>query len=360
MRKMNRPVQKVNGHVAGFDVHKSTITFCVLDRKGNEVAEGQFPADAVSLERFVNRHVGRKRFHFAFEASGYSLWVYDFLVTRCGDEQVHVAHARHVRAIANSPRKNDRNDAFWLAYLTHEGRLPEAQLPAGDLRELRVATRARIRTVRRRTTVITRIRSLLAQVGIRISHKLDSVRGRSRLAEIAATLPGMRGAAVRDHADELDALDRRIRAWEKRIEGLVARFPEVQALKRELPGFGRTLAPAIYAETGSLRRFASAKQLGGYTGLTPTDRSSSGKTHHGRMARDGSRFLRWALIQAVMACLKSRTGPGLAVGDWVRRHQARMGDKKRAQCAAARKLAECAWRLFHYGERFDAARAFSS
>ena len=44
----------------------------------------------------------------------------------------------------------------------------------------------------------------------------------------------------------------------------------------------------------------------------------------------------------------------------VRRQQVRMGNNKRAQCAAARKLAECAWRLFHYGERFDAARAFSS
>ena len=38
----------------------------------------------------------------------------------------------------------------------------------------------------------------------------------------------------------------------------------------------------------------------------------------------------------------------------------RMGLKRRAQCAAGRKLAETIWRLFHYGERFDAARAFPS
>lgn len=35
-----------------------------------------------------------------------------------------------------------------------------------------------------------------------------------------------------------------------------------------------------------------------------------------------------------------------------------MGAKGRARCAAARKLAETIWRLFHLGECFDAARAF--
>ena len=76
------------------------------------------------------------------------------------------------------------------------------------------------------------------------------------------------------------------------------------------------------------------------------------------MTRAGSPFLRWALIEAVVACQKAKRGPGKAIGEWVRRRQARMGDRRRAQCAAARKLAEAVWRLFAYGEAFDAAKAF--
>jgi len=129
-------------------------------------------------------------------------------------------------------------------------------------------------------------------------------------------------------------------------------------MRKELPGFGAVIAPAVYAETGDPRRFSSAKALGGYTGFAPTDRSTGGKTRHGRMTKAGSPFLRWALVEAVMACQKAKRGPGKAIGDWVRRRQARMGDKKRAQCAAARKLAEATWRLFSYGEAFDVARAF--
>ena len=44
MRKMSRVVEKVNGHVAGLDVHKNQITYCVLDRKGHEVATGRITA----------------------------------------------------------------------------------------------------------------------------------------------------------------------------------------------------------------------------------------------------------------------------------------------------------------------------
>lgn len=359
MRKMSRVVEKVNAHVAGLDVHKLRITYCILDRAGNEEVSGEIAADRESVRTFLDKQVRGREFHFALEASGYAVWVYDVLVEACGRECVHVAHAAHVRAIANSPRKNDANDAYWLAYLTHEKRLPEARLPEGELRELRLATRHRIRLVRRQTSLKARIRGVLAQVGYRIPHKLDSRKGRARLEEIMASggLTATRTECLRDLVGELDRQEGLVRKWEERIAQLVGGLPDIEAMK-EVPGFGAVIAPAVYAETGDPRRFSSAKALGGYTGLAPTDRSTGGKTKHGHMSKAGSPFLRWALVEAVMACQKAKRGPAKAIGDWVRRRQARMGDKKRAQCAAARKLAEATWRLFSYGEAFDVARAF--
>ncbi len=360
MRKMSRVVEKVNGHVAGLDVHKNQITYCVLDRKGCEVAAGQFLATRERLGGFLAEYVGRKTFHFALEASGYSLWVYDLLCASHGQEKVHVAHAAHVRLITHSTKKNDDNDAYWLAYLTHEGRLPEAALPEGSLRELRLATRFRIRAVRRRTSLIVQIRSQLSQVGMQVRKGLDSIEGRERVDAILldGDLTATRAECIRDSLAQMDEQDRLIAKWARRVKELAASLPAIATLQHEMPGFGPTLAPAIYAETGDPRRFASAKQLGGYTGLVPRDRSSGGKTRHGRMTKAGSPFLRWALVQAVIACQRAKRGPALAIGNWVRRMQARTGDKKRAQCAAARKLAEAMWRLFEYGERFDVARAF--
>ena len=125
-------------------------------------------------------------------------------------------------------------------------------------------------------------------------------------------------------------------------------------------GIGKTLAAVVVAEAGDITRFRSAKALGCYAGLTPSDHSTSGRTLHGGITREGSPHLRWALTQAAMACLRARSGPGLAAGHWIRAKEKRMGIKAKARAAGARKLAEGIWRLFHHGECFDPARPFGS
>jgi transposase len=163
---------------------------------------------------------------------------------------------------------------------------------------------------------------------------------------------------VRAHLEELDRLDAAITAWDRQLESLAKALPEISALVRQIPGVGYVLGAQIVAEAGDLMRFSSAKAFAAYTGLAPGCRISAGKKARTGISREGSSLLRYALTQAVIACVRARRGAPFLVGEWVRRQEQRMGSKGRARCAAARKLAETIWRLFHYGERFDAARAF--
>ena len=359
MKKLTGRVRKVNAEVIGLDVHKLWIWYSVVDRRGEEIDAGRIPADPASLGVWLQERIGRKRSHVAFEASGYSLWVHDLCVERYGKERVHVAQSRRIRAIANSQEKNDANDAFWLGYLTHEGRLPEAYVPPGSYRELRIACRERIERVRRRTRLFVRVRAHLAQLGERLpAASLRSERGRDRVREIAESIGGTRGAALDECLEEIAAQDQAIARWDSRIVELAGPLPEVQALEEHIPGVGSVLAATIVGESGPIERFQTAKAYARYTGLTPADRSSGGRTVHGAICREGSPYLRWALTQAASACLRARRGDGLAAGEWIRAKQKRMGHKSKARCAAARKLAESIWRLFRYGECFDAARCF--
>ncbi len=164
MKKLTPTVEKVNAEVIGLDVHKDLTVYSRLNRRGEEVESGKFPSRHEDLRRFLQSKVGRKRTHIAFEASRSSLWVYQLLVEMYGQDRVHLAQANRIRAIANSKSKNDFNDAWWLAYLTYEGRLPEAYVPEANVLELRIATRERMDAVRRRTKVINRLRSHLAQL----------------------------------------------------------------------------------------------------------------------------------------------------------------------------------------------------
>ncbi len=132
MKKLTPIVEKVKAEVIGLDVHKDLIVFSRLSRRGEEVESGKLSSKREDLCRFLKDRVGRKKTHISFEASRSSLWVYQLLTEMYGKARVHLAQANKIRAIANSKSKNDFNDAWWLAYLTHEGRLPEAYVPEGD------------------------------------------------------------------------------------------------------------------------------------------------------------------------------------------------------------------------------------
>lgn len=355
----SRPVQKLNCEVIGLDVHKESIVFCRLDRRGRVAAEGRIPADRESLARLLAEQVGRRKTHVTLEASGCFLWVRDVLVARYGESRVHVAQARRIRMIAESKRKTDRTDAFWLAYFTREGTLPESWVPEGPRRELRAAARFRHEAVRARTACVNRIKGVCAQLGIRLRGAgLRSAEARTRLYEQVTATEGVLGMGLRAYAEKLEQLDATIAMWDQELQRLAHALPEVAALERHIPGIGPVLAAIIAGEAGDVQRFASAKAFAAYSGLTPGCRMSAGKYARSAISREGSSLLRYALTQAVMACTRARRGDALVVGTWVRRQEHRMGAKGRARCAAARKLAETIWRLFHYGECFDAARAF--
>jgi transposase len=357
MKRLLRPVRKVNTAVLGLDVHERVIAYQLLDRHGDEVRGGGISCSRDALVKLLDGV--EEPVHVAFEAGGSTFWLYDVLVERLGDRFVHVAQPKKIRAIANSTQKNDENDAWWLAYLTSEGRLPECFVPVGELRELRIAVRERFAVVQQITRVKVRLRAHLRQMGVRLpARKLDSVRSWNFLVDLVRGRDGVQALAVDHLLGQLEHLLAMREEWEHTIDSLAETFPEIALLEAQMPGVGTTLAAVLIAELGPVRRFKSAKALGRFAGLTPSDRTSAGKTRYGSITREGSEHLRWALTQAAMGCLRARSGPGLAAGNWIRAKQRRMGCKGKARVAAARKIAESIWRLFHWGECFDPTRPF--
>ncbi|HEX2171939.1 MAG TPA: IS110 family transposase [Dehalococcoidia bacterium] len=63
---------------------------------------------------------------------------------------------------------------------------------------------------------------------------------------------------------------------------------------------GWVLGYTIAAEIGDIARFASLTKLAGYTGLCPRILQSGGKDHRGPLAKNGPKYLRWALIEAAV------------------------------------------------------------
>lgn len=109
---------------------------------------------------------------------------------------------------------------------------------------------------------------------------------------------------------------------------------EEAKLLSTLPGVGVTLSLTILSEIGEIGRFSSAKHLASFAGLSPSTHQSGGCQRHGRIEKQGSRFLRWALLEAAIHAV-GKPGP---LRDHYLRIRKNKGPKV-ARVAAARKMA---------------------
>ena len=129
----------------------------------------------------------------------------------------------------------------------------------------------------------------------------------------------------------IDQLSTQIAAVDRDLRRHSRRDAATQRLQT-IPGVGPFGALLLQAEIGPITRFAGAQELAAYAGLTPSTRSSGGKTRHGGVGR-GNPWLKWILIE-ILQTLKRAPGP---VGDHYRTLLRAKG-KPTATVAAARKF----------------------
>ena len=72
-----------------------------------------------------------------------------------------------------------------------------------------------------------------------------------------------------------------------------------------IPGISYYSALLIASEIGEIDRFKDSSSLVAYAGLAPSTYSSGGKTYHGTITKQGSRYLRWILNQCTRAHIKA-------------------------------------------------------
>jgi transposase len=115
-----------------------------------------------------------------------------------------------------------------------------------------------------------------------------------------------------------------------------------------IPGVGYYSALLIKSEIGEINRFPSAKQLCAYAGLIPSTYSSGNTSFHGHITKQGSRWLRWIVAEAVGHCTAN---PG-HLHVFYRRLETRKGHKI-AKVATERKLLEWIYHMLKEGRTFQ-------
>lgn len=157
--------------------------------------------------------------------------------------------------------------------------------------------------------------------------------------------------AVQRHIDWLDA---QIAQLERDIHDHIDRHPELRDHARligSIPGIGPTTAAKVLAYLGDVRRFACAKALAAFIGVTPRQRVS-GSSVRGRtvISRAGHAALRHALYMPGLVALRHNP----AVRAFGERLRANGLAPKAVVGAAMRKLAHLIYGVVTSGKPFDA------
>lgn len=333
----------------GVDLHKQTIVLCVM-----EVVEGKRTVTAT--KRFQCRDTEGIRgffeklgtFQVVVEATANYEWfllLIEDLAQRCV-----LAHPKKLRIIAESTRKSDKIDARVLAEFLAIDMIPEAYRPSPRIQQYRVLVRHRRWLQGRITSVKCKLRNKAAYYNADIAD-LFTKKGQKHLAEIAmSTSDRFECTNLRDLwqwcESRLEEVDKDLAKFRQNAP-LAER--EARAVLLTIPWVGPVTIDVILSELGDWRRFRSAKRAVSFAGLDPGSRESAGKAQQLKISKEGSRLLRWAMVETawrlVNTCQRWRT-----IFEKLVRNT---GSKKRAIVGVARRILCVIFAMLRDGRAYD-------
>jgi transposase len=279
--------------VVGMDLHRRRSVLVRMTGDGRKLETARISNSPAELRRAIARAGAHPR--VVLEATYGWYWAADTLAE--AGAEVHLAHPLGVKGFAYRRVKNDERDAADLADLLRMGRLPEAWVAPHQVRELRELSRCRHKLVRLRTSCKDQVHAILAKLGIPVTcSDIFGVWGSTWLDGLA--LPQPYAGKMASLRKICAVLAGEIALLEAVIAGLLEHHQGYRAV-RALPGIGPVLGAVIVAEIGDITRFPRPAELCSWAGLTPRHRESDVKVSRGHITKQGSRILRWALIEAI-------------------------------------------------------------
>lgn len=299
----------------GIDVAKArnAIAIAAAGREGEVRFFGEVDATPTGMRRAINRIAANfERLHFCYEAgpTGYGLYRQIRLL---GHDCTVVAPSLIPRK-AGDRVKTNRRDAISLARLLRAGELTAVWVPDEGHEAMRDLVRAR-------TAAVEALRMHRQQVSaFMLKHGRIYPRKKGWTMRYLCWLQEQRF----DHPAHQIALQEMVEAVRigkervERLEGVIEEFvatwslaPIVRALQA-LRGVDLIVAVTFVAEIGDISRFDNPRQLMGYLGLVPGERSTGDTIRRGGITKTGNGRVRRMLVESA----------------WTYRHAPRIGTVK--------------------------------
>jgi len=334
----------------GIDLHKKTISACVVVKEYERrqvAARKRLECKDESAIAAWFRELGP--FEVVVEATSSYEWFVKLVEPLA--HRVLLAHPKKLRVIAESKRKSDKLDAQVLAEFLASDEIPLAYRPSPRVREHRALVRYREYLQRRITSVKNKLRHILAKYNADVPHLFTDA-GQEHLAAVSLSpcdrlVADALSVELNQHGLRLTKINRELRRFATK-----APLPEkeARAVLDSIPNVGPVTADIVLAELGDWRRFRSQTDVVSYAGLAPGYRESAGKAKQLGITKEGSRVLRWAMVELAWRMVRTSR----KWGRHFTRLEVRVGAKK-AIVAIARRLVGMIFALLREGKQYSLA-----
>jgi transposase len=288
----------------GLDVHAETIAVAVAEPDGSLRELGTIRNRPEAVRKLLAKLAGPAPLRVCYEAgpTGYTLyWQLTALGIACD-----VIAPSLIPTKAGDRVKTDRKDAARLARCHRAGDLTAVWVPDAATEALRDLVRAREVTKQDQLRARHRVSKFLLRHGRQRPEGLRAwtLKHAQWLGQQRFELPTLQvvfdeyRATLAVIADRVARLERAIQAA---IETLAPTQQALVGALAALRGIKLVTAATIVSEVGTVRRFATARQLMGYSGLVPREHSSGGGVRRGAITKTGNAHLRRVLVEAAWA-----------------------------------------------------------
>lgn len=347
--------------VCGVDIHKKFLVATILSRDGTKMQK-RYETDIDDLLNFRDWVIKENCDCVAIESTG--VYWYPVLAVLENKVELILANAHQIKHTPG--RKTDALDSEWIAEIALNNLIDPSRIFPKEDRELRRLTRTRESLVKIRSQMKNQVHQGLESCNLKLSsvlsdsfgksgrHILDGLITGKSIDKIIAGIPSKRvrkngnqiRAAVKtgldqiqvfliqSHLDTIDCLTQKLDDIDLEIKQRISGRKDDLQIAMSVPGIGFTAATTILAEIGNYRDFSTPDRLASWCGIVPNVYQSSDKLLTGSITKQGSKHIRWILVQVAQAAAKKR---GSKLRKFFLRVKARKGHNV-AVVALARKI----------------------
>jgi transposase len=290
----------------GLDVDKKSIAVTFMSHQGI-LQSFSMPYRAENLLSYVGKHFAGKKVAFAYEAGPTGWGLYDRLTAE--GHLCVVAAPSMIPKVPGQRVKTNRLDSQKLSEHLRGGQLKSVHVPSQSYRQLRQLVQLRDTFVQDLVATKLRVKALLLLEGLEFppapAGSQWSLIVRGKLKKVSCS------SAVRFKLDQLmeslESTEKRVVQTIKEIRRFYQQDPELcQAMRhlKSIPGIGEIVASHLLARVGDPQQIGNVRQLAGFIGLVPTERSTGDRVARGHITRSGDGRLRSKLIQAAWSAIR--------------------------------------------------------